>query len=138
MDALPLPVVGWTFTIACAAALLLGAWLIIGVHKSGPEARRRLAARVLDDTLLFAIWILGLAGGIGVLRLKSWGAMVLELFCWTLALLVLLSSWNRLRVSEPPRAILVLSIVLFAVPIIVFCAATILTLRSEAARAVLG
>ena len=138
MDSLPLPVIGWAFTIACAGALMLGAWMIIGVHRSGPEARGRLAARVLDDTLLFAIWILGLAGGIGVLRIKSWGATVLELFCWTLSLLVLLSCWNRLRVSTPPRVMLVFSILLFAVPIIVFCAATILTLRSEAARAALG
>jgi hypothetical protein len=138
MDSLPLPVIGWVFTFACAGALLLGAWMIVGVHRSGPEARRRLAARVLDDTILFAIWILGLAGGIGILRQRSWGAVVLEFFCWTLVVLILLSSWTRLRASAPPRTILVISIVLFAAPIIVFCAATVLTLRSEAARAVLG
>jgi hypothetical protein len=138
MDALPLPVIGWVFTIACGAALALGAWMIIGVHKSGPEARKRLAGRVLDDTILFAIWILGLAGGIGVLQQRSWGAIVLEFFCWTLTVLILLSSWQRLRASAPPRTILVISIVLFATPIIIFCAATVLTLRSDAARAALG
>lgn len=138
MDALPLPLIGWVFTIACAGALLLGAWMIIGVHRSGPDARRRLAARVLDDTILFGIWILGLAGGIGVLREKSWAPLVLELFCWTLAVLVVLSAWNRLRVSTPPRTLLVVSIVLFAAPIIAICVATVLTLRSDAARAVFG
>lgn len=138
MDALPLPLIGWVFTIACAGALLLGAWMIIGVHRSGPDARRRLAARVLDDTILFGIWILGLAGGIGVLREKSWAPLVLELFCWTLAVLVVLSAWNRLRVSTPPRTLLVVSIVLFAAPIIAVCVATVLTLRSDAARAVFG
>ena len=138
MDALPLPLIGWVFTIACAGALLLGAWMIIGVHRSGPEARRRLAARVLDDTILFAIWILGLAGGIGVLREKSWAPLALELFCWTLTVLVVLSTWNRLRASAPPRTLLIVSIALFATPIIVVCIATVLTLRSDAARAVFG
>lgn len=138
MDSLPLPVIGWVFTIACGAALLFGAWMIIGMHRSGEEVRRQLAARVLDDTLLFGIWILGLAGGIGVLREKSWGGTVLELFCWTLIILVGLSIWNRLRASAPPRVLLVASLILFAVPIVVLCAATILTLRSDAARAALG
>ena len=138
MDSLPLPVIGWVFTIACGAALLLGAWLIIGVHRSGPQARNRLAARVLDDILLFAMWILGLAGGIGVLRQKSWAPLVLELFCLTLVVLVVLSSWQRLRVAPPPRALLMVSIALFAVPIVVMCIATVLTIRSDAARAVFG
>ena len=138
MDALPLPFIGWVFTIACAGALLLGAWMIIGIHRSGAEARKKLAARVLDDTILFGIWIAGLAGGIGVLRQKSWAPMVLELFCWTLMVLVVLSVWNRLRASAPPRMLLVVSIILFAGPIVVVCAATVLTLRSEAARAVFG
>ena len=138
MDSLPLPVIGWVFTVACGAALLVGAWIIIGIHRSGPEARRRLAARVLDDTLLFSIWILGLAGGIGILRQKSWAPLVLELFCWTLAILVGLSSWQRLRVATPPRTLLIVSIVLFAIPIVVICIATVLTLRSDAVRAVFG
>ena len=138
MDSLPLPVIGWVFTVACGAALLVGAWIIIGIHRSGPEARRRLAARVLDDTLLFSIWILGLAGGIGILRQKSWAPLVLELFCWTLAILVGLSSWQRLRVATPPRTLLIVSIALFAIPIVVICIATVLTLRSDAVRAVFG
>src|SRR5262245_1429446 len=136
MDSLPLPVIGWVFTIACGAALLLGAWMIIGIHRSGPDARRRLAARVLDDTILFAIWILGLAGGIGVLRQKSWAPVVLELFCVTLMVLIGLSCWQRLRAAQPPRTLLIVSIALFAIPIVFICIATVLTLRSDAARAV--
>ena len=138
MDSLPLPLIGWLFTIACAAALLVGIWMIIGVHRSGEGARRQLAARVLDDTILFGIWILGLAGGIGILLQKSWAPMLLELFCWTLTILVLLSVWNRLRVSAPPRALLVVSLLLFAIPIVLICVATVLTLRSDAARAMFG
>jgi len=138
VDSLPLPVIGWLFTLACAAGLLFGAWMIVGVHLSGPDARRQLAARVLDDSILFAIWILGLAGGVGVLLAKSWAPMVLELFCWTLMVLVALSAWHRLRAAARPRATLVLSLVLFALPVIVVCVATVLTLRGEAARAVFG
>ena len=138
MDSLPLPLIGWVFTLASAAALLIGAWMIIGVHRSNAAARRQLAARVLDDSVLFGIWILGLAGGIGVLLRKSWAPMALQLFCVTLVVLIVLSSWNRLRASTPPRTLLVASLLLFAVPILVLCVATVLTLRGDSARAVFG
>ena len=138
MDALPLALIGWVFTLASGAALLLGVWMIIGVHRSGNAARRQLESRVLDDIALFGIWILGLAGGIGVLLEKPWSPAVLELFCVTLVVLLVLSGWNRLRAATPPRTLLVVSLLLFAVPIIVLCVATVVTLRGDAARAVFG
>ena len=138
MDSLPLPLIGWAYTLASGAALLLGAWMIIGVHRSSEQARRQLAARALDDIVLFAIWILGLAGGIGVLLGKSWAPTVLQLFCITLVVLIGLSAWNRLRAAQPPRTLLIASLLLFAVPIVVFCVATVLTLRGDSARAVFG
>ena len=138
MDSLPLPLIGWVFTLASGAALLLGAWMIIGIHRSGRAARGQLEARVLDDIVLFGIWILGFAGGIGVLLGKSWAPVVLELFCVTLVVLIGLSAWSRLRVSTPPRILLIVSLVLFAVPIVVLCVATVMTLRGDAARAVFG
>lgn len=139
MELLPLPVVGWLYTLASGIALALGAWIIVGVHLRDEQTRKELAARVLDDTLLFGIWILGLAGGIGVLLDKSWSRPVLELFCWTLMILISLSAWSRLRAAPPPRVTLALSQALFVVPVIVICIATILTLRSETAlRALAG
>ena len=51
---------------------------------------------MLDDSLLFGIWILGLAGGIGVLLDKAWSRPVLELFCWVLMVLLLLSAGQPL------------------------------------------
>ena len=138
MDTLPLALIGWLFTLASGAALLLGIWMIIGVHRSGRIARRQLEARVLDDIVLFGIWILGLAGGVGVLMLKSWAPLVLQLFCVTLTVLIVLSAWNRLRASTPPRTLLIASLLLFAIPVLVFCVATVLTLRGDAARAVFG
>ena len=77
MELLPLELIGWLYSVGAGIALAFGAWLIMGLHFSGVDARRQLASRVLDDSLLFGIWILGLAGGIGVLQGKSWSRPVL-------------------------------------------------------------
>ena len=138
MDVVPLPLIGWIFTLCCAGALLLGAWLVIGVHFSGEGARGELARRAFEDAVLFGIWLLGLAGGIGVLLEKAWSRGVLELFCWVLIVLVALTAWSRYRASPPPRATLALSLALFLVPVLAFCGATILTLRSDTALRVLA
>jgi len=138
MDLLNLALLGWLFAVGSALALGLGIWIIIGLHYSGEGARRHLAARVLDDSLLFGIWILGIAGGIGVLREKSWSLWVLELFCWTLMVLSFLSAWSRWRAAPPPRAMLALSLALFILPLIAVCVATIVTLRGETALRVLS
>ncbi len=131
MELLPLELIGWVYAVVSGGALALGAYLIIGVHLSGAGARKQLAARVVDDSLLFGIWILGLAGGIGVLLGKSWSRPVLELFCWALIVLMAMSAWSRLRAAAPPRTTLALSLALFIIPVVALCAATILTLRSE-------
>ncbi|HUK03668.1 MAG TPA: hypothetical protein VLV90_01150 [Burkholderiales bacterium] len=133
MDTLPLELIGWVYSVGCSIALLAGAWLTIGVHKLGVEGRRELAARLLEDLLLFSIWLLGLAGGVGVLAGKAWSRPALELFCWTLMVLLLISAARRLRAVPPPRLMLGLSLALFVAPVIAICVATILTLRSEAA-----
>ncbi len=137
MDVLNLSLVGWLFAVGSAFAIGLGAWIIIGLHYSGEGVRRQLASRVLDDSLLFGIWILGLAGGIGVLLEKSWSRWALELFCWTLIVLTFLSAYNRWRAVPPPRGLLVLSLMLFLFPVVAVCVATILTLRGETALRVL-
>lgn len=139
MDLVPLAVLGWIFTLFSAAALALGAWLVIGVHFSGEAARRELARRVLEDAALFGIWILGLAGGIGVLLEKSWSRGVLELFCWVLIVLASLTAWQRYRAASPPRGTLAISLALFLIPLVAVCVTTILTLRGETAlRALVG
>ena len=137
MDVLNLALVGWLFAVGSGLALGLGIWIIIGLHQSGEDVRRHLAARALDDSLLFGIWILGIAGGIGVLLEKSWSRWVLELFCWTLMILVLLSAWSRWRAAPAPRGMLAVSLALFVVPLIAVCVATIATLRGETALRVL-
>ena len=129
MTPLPLPLVGWMYTVVCAFALLLGAWLVVGVHFSGDEARKQLATRVIDDAVLFGIWILGLAGGIGVVLGKSWSTLVLEFFCWVLIVLVSMTAVSRFRAATPPRIMLGLSLLLFVIPVLAFCGVSIYTLR---------
>jgi hypothetical protein len=132
MQALPLPAIGWLYTIVCSAALLLGAWLVIGLHLQGEAARRQLARSVLEDAVLFGIWILGLAGGVGVLLLQPWSRPLLEFFCWVIAVLTLFSAWSRLRTTPAgQRGTLAISLILFVVPILAVCGATIYTLRGE-------
>jgi len=139
MEALSLPVIGWLFTIACTSALLLGAWLVAGLHLQGEDVRRRLARSVLEDAVLFGIWILGLAGGIGVLLAKPWSRPLLEFFCWVLTTLTLFSAYARLRATAPgARGTLLLSVALFVLPILAVCGATIYTLRGEQAQRLLS
>ena len=79
MELLSLDLIGWLYALLCGAAMFIGAWLILAVHLRGDRAA--LAARVVEDTILFGIWTLGLAGGIGVLLGRAWSRPVLELFC---------------------------------------------------------
>ena len=130
MELLSLPVIGWLYTVLCAAALALGAWLVVGVHFSGEDARQQLATRVIEDAVLFGIWVLGLAGGVGVLLEKSWSRGVLEMFCWVLMVLVTLTAVSRFRAAPSPRSTLGLSLALFVLPLLTLCAATIYTLRA--------
>jgi hypothetical protein len=139
MDALPLPVIGWLYTIVSSSALLLGAYIVAGLHLQGEGARRQLLGRVVEDAVLFGIWILGLAGGIGVLLEQPWSRPLLEFFCWVLTALTLFSAYSRLRApGAARRGTLALSIALFVLPILAVCGATITTLRGEEAIRVLG
>ena len=134
MGELPLPVIGWLYTIVSTAALLLGAYLVAGLHLQGEAARSQLAARVLEDAVLFGIWLLGLAGGVGVLLLEPWSRVLLEFFCWVIVVLTLFSAYKRLRAAGPVRrGTLALSAALFVLPVIAVCGATIFTLRGEEA-----
>jgi len=139
---LPLPFVGWLFTIASVLALAVGAVLIMALHRSGELQRRFLARTAWNDMALFAIWILGLAGGIGVLRLRPWGRDLLEFFCWTLIALVLMSAATRLNAYRrllPEERVnwvgAISGLLVVLIPVIVLCAAALVTLRSAAGRA---
>jgi hypothetical protein len=138
MIELPLAFIGWFFTLTSAGALVLGALLIAMLVRGGDLSRRYLSYSYLNDLVLAAVWVLGLAGGIGVLRLQPWGRYLLELFCWALTVLVLLSTATRLyalRQATPDAAPVnwlgaAAGAALILIPVIAICAATIVTLRS--------
>lgn len=135
---LPLAFIGWFFTLTSAAALVLGAALIAMLVRGGDLSRRYLSYSYLNDLVLAAVWVLGLAGGIGVLRLQPWGRYVLELFCWALMVLLILSTASRLYALKQPGTDAppvnwlgaVAGVALILIPVIAICAATIVTLRS--------
>jgi hypothetical protein len=141
VEPLPLAFLGWLFTLLSGGALVLGALIIIAMHRSGELHRRFLAASAWNDMALFAVWILGLSGGIGVLQGRPWGRDILEFFSWTLIALVLLSAATRLlavkrRSAEEPANWVgaIAGVTLVLVPVLALCAAAIVTLRSDAVR----
>src|SRR2546425_491626 len=84
----------------------------------------------------YAIWVLGLSGGIGVIRLQPWGRYLLELFCWALIVLLLLSGASRFyalkRENEHGDPVnwlgAIAGITLLLIPVLAICAATIVAL----------
>ncbi len=135
---LSLAFIGWFFSLICAGALALGAALIAIMARAGDLERRYLGYSVWNDLLLAAIWALGLAGGIGVLRLAPWGRYLLELFCWALIVLAPLSAASRLYALRRPQPDskpvnwlgAIAGVTLILIPILTICGATIATLRS--------
>jgi hypothetical protein len=138
---LSLAFIGWFFTLISAGALTLGAALIAIMATAGDLQRRYLSYSIWNDLVLAAIWVLGLAGGIGVLRLQPWGRYLTELFCWALIVLVLLSTASRLYALRQPNSDAppanwlgaIAGATLVLIPILAICAVTIVTLRSPEA-----
>ena len=135
---LPLAFIGWFYTLTSAGALVLGAALIFMLARAGDLQRRYLSYSYLNDMVLGAVWLLGLFGGIGVIRLQPWGRYLLELFCWALIVLLLLSAASRLYALRQPNPQgqpanwvgAIAGVTLILIPVLVICAATIVTLRS--------
>ena len=136
---LPLAFIGWFFTLTSAAALVLGAALIFMLVSAGGAHRRQLSYSLVNDVMLAAVWVLGLFGGIGVIRLQPWGRYLLELFCWALIVLLVLSAVSRVYALRRPEAEpvnwvgAIAGITLVLIPALAICTATIITLRSPEA-----
>ena len=141
MEPLSLRFVGWFFTLVPGAAMFIGGLILYMLFRSGGLARRYAEQSLLNDLTLMVVWIAGLAGGIGVLKGKAWSLWLLEFFCWVLCVMVILSGVYRLlalndSAGKKPGSWMaaIAGVLLVAIPILAFCAATIYTLRSDAAR----
>jgi len=138
---LSLAFIGWFFTLTSVGALVFGGLLVLMLVRAGDLERRYLSYSIWNDLLLAAIWVLGLAGGIGVIRLQPWGRYLLELFCWALIVLLLLSAASRfyaLKRPDPGQPPVnwygaIAGATLILIPVLAICAATIVTLRSAEA-----
>lgn len=146
MEPLPLAFIGWFFTLVPAAALFIGAVILFSLYQSGGLERRYAEQSVWNDLVLLTIWTAGMLGGIGVLLGQPWSRPLLDFFCWVLSALAILSGATRLyalkRMAGSDARVdwfrAIAGVLAVAFPIVALCAATIFTLRSEAARQALG
>ena len=144
MPELPLYLIGWIFLTLSIVAIIAGSLVIIALHRASELQKRILSHTVFSDMLLFGIWILGLVGSTGLLLGKAWAVLPLQFFCLVLIPLTIISAANRLVALKRdstgpvnwPNAISGAAVVV--VPVVLICAAAIVTLRNPAALQALG
>jgi hypothetical protein len=138
--------IGWFYMVACGAVILFGLGVFALLYARGVIKERYKDYSILNDVMLLMIWVIGFGGAVGVIDRSQWGQFLLQLFCWMLIALVILSASSRMYtvyklgqgVTRKDWMHIGMGMTVFVVPIILFCIATILSLRSEAARAAFG
>ena len=146
LDTFDLDFIGWFYATACGIVILFGLAVFALLYARGTIKERYKDYNILNDVMLLMIWVIGFGGAIGVIDRSQWGQFLLQLFCWMLMALVVLSASSRMYtvhklgqgVTKKDWIQMFISVTLFVLPIIVFCIATILSLRTEAARAAFG
>jgi len=146
IDTLDLDFIGWFYAIACGAVVLFGLAVFAILYARGMLKERYKDYNILNDVMLLMIWVIGFGGAMGVIDRSQWGQFLLQLFCWMLIALVLLSSASRMYtlyklgqgMTQKDWMQIIIGMTLFVVPIIIFCVATIFSLRSDAARTAFG
>lgn len=128
-------IIGWLFLAVTAIGLLAGAYVVAALSRADDETRKHLAGNAWTEMVMFGIWVAGFAGSIGVLMARPWGRGLLELFCWVLIILCLITAAQRsLHAWRTDQRQALVAIALFMVPIVLACGAAILELRGEAAN----
>src|SRR4051794_15109237 len=98
IDPLPLPFVGWFFTIVPLIVMTGGALVLRVLHKRGMlNQRYQKNYSIWNDIILLFVWGLGFLGGFGVLNRRTWGATALEYFCWVMMILVVVNALTRMK-----------------------------------------
>ena len=146
LDTLELDFIGWFYLTACGMVVLFGLGVFAFLYMKGQLSARYKDYNILNDVMLLMIWVIGFGGAVGVLDRSQWGQFLLQLFCWMLIALVSLSSASRVYtlyklgqgMTQKDWMQILIGMTLFVVPIILFCVATILSLRTEAARTAFG
>jgi len=145
MEPLPLSVIGWVFTIAGLAALMLGVSLLRFLHRSGRLKGINTDYSLWNDILLLGVWAVGFLGGLGVLNRKSWAPTMLEYFCWVLIVLTVLSTMTRIKMLKDKHRLVIdappfkwgpaiAGALIVLIPVVAFSGATIYTLHDEETR----
>ncbi len=142
MPELSIIFIGWFFSAISVVVLTVGGMMLMHLYKTGRLSGAYLQERGAQEIVLIAIWLVGLAAGAGVIYHHSWSQWLLEYFCWVLIVLVVLSGSTRMAnlKKEVPdisrRAFFnsLLGVLMFVLPVVLFCAATIFTLRGDEAR----
>lgn len=142
MPELSIIFIGWFFSAISLVVLTVGGMMLMHLYKTGRLTGAYLQERGAQEIVLIAIWLVGLAAGAGVIYHHSWSQWLLEYFCWVLIVLVVLSGSTRMAnlKKEVPdisrRAFFnsLLGVLMFVLPVVLFCAATIFTLRGDEAR----
>jgi len=131
--------IGWFYTILGVLALGAGILIVKAMRTQGKKLG-------MLDSLLFGVWFLGLAGGMGVLLRSEWGLSALETFCWVLIVLVAVSLVQRLREARRISATgvqlnwigILAGLLVVAVPFWFMCYMTLSVLRDESTLAAFG
>ena len=142
MPELSIVFIGWFFLAISLVVLTVGGIMLMHLYKTGRLSAAYLQERGAQEIVLIAIWLVGLAAGAGVIYHHDWSRWLLEYFCWVLIVLVVLSGSTRMAnlKKEVPdisrRAFFnsLLGVLMFVLPVVLFCAATIFTLRGDEAR----
>lgn len=144
MPELPLYLIGWIFLAFSIIALIAGSLMIIALHRASEFEKHILSRTVFADMLLFGIWILGLVSSIGLLLGKAWAVLPLQFFCLVLIPLTIISAANRLVALKRDSVQAVNWVnalsgaAVLVVPVVLICAAAIVTLRNPATLQALG
>ena len=145
MEPLPVSLIGWVFTVAGLAALMLGTSLLRYLYRTGKLKGINADYSIWNDILLLGVWAVGFLGGLGILNRKPWAATMLEYFCWVLIVLTVLSTMKRIKMLKDKHKLVVgappfkwgpaiAGALIVLIPVIAFSGATIYTLHDEETR----
>ena len=99
LDTFDLDFIGWFYATACGIVILFGLAVFALLYARGIIKERYKDYNILNDVMLLMIWVIGFGGAMGVIDRSQWGQFLLQLFCWMLIALVVLSAASRMYIT---------------------------------------